>query len=266
MSVGLVELLFNTAWQEYHGVGIYNGSLVLQNNTDVLNAVSGPRYLRFDRGLLDEFLIYTHSGASVDIDRCVVVRADRFAATTLRFQFWTSYSSTSVFDDVALTTNDLIGRLNKDYVYVTDATALSLSEDGDAVTGCQAVGMQFSGATAKMNQVYFSKAIKFDQVVERSIALSPVPRLTRIKANKIAYEITHNLNIGFHQVPGSVLETIEENYFIRQEPFFLYNDGGEIFKKKLLHCVQIAAPESYQYDDGYQVGLQLGILKEYDND
>lgn len=266
MSVGLVEILFNTAWQEYHGVGLYNNSLVLTDNTEVLNATSGPRYLRFSRAVSDEYLIYTHSGASVDIDRCVITRADRFSGETVRFQFWTSYSSTSVFDDVSLTDNDLIGRLSKDYVYVTDASDLSLSEDGDPVTGCEAVGIQFTGASAYMNQVYFCSSIQFNQVVPGSFIVSPVPRLSRVRGGKIFYEITHQVTIGFHQVAGSVLDTLEENYFIRQEPFFLYNSDANILKKKLLHCILIAAPESYEYDDGYQVSLQMGILKEFDQD
>lgn len=265
MSVGLVEILFNTAWQEFHSVGLYDGSLVLQSDTDVLSAVTGPRYQVFSRGLLDEFLIYTHSGASVDIDRCVIVRADRLASTTVRFQFWTSYSSTSVFDDVALTTNDLVGRLENDYVYTTDATALSLSEDGDAVTGCEAVGIKFTGASSNMNQVYFCKSIQFNQVVPGSISLSPQPRLTRTKVGKIYYETTHRISMGFHQVPGDTVLELEEAYSLRNNPFFIYNPGGEIFKKKLLHCIMLSAPHSYEYDDGYQVSLDVGILKEYNN-
>ena len=254
------DLLTNTAFQQCSRLIITDSSNVDLEAEDALSVSGGHMHLEYTQsGTAEERIIYDEGATGLSYDTVVAARADRYNTHGVDVREYTTYPGASS-DEFTTTTfaETLVGYNSDIWVYERSTQATSLDAIGlilDNGTG--------GAYTKTVNKVVFANKLSFPNV--QSFIRTPLRRDTIIERDGQPYQCDNQLIIQFKQVSDADLESFDKLFRVKEEPFFIYDSGGDWLTDKCWPVIMNGFSATHPYPDDNILTITVSKLKEYTN-
>jgi hypothetical protein len=219
----------------------------------------GPRHLKWtsDHATAARRLSYVNKNGILDANFCVVVDAKAHDGKTQTIISSATYSSSeTTLDSRTLGASDYVGIGGRDFVFPFAAD--------EANRQAFSVGYTSTDYRKTARQIYFSQGIEFDAMPASSqISIQPASiHAAAFPYMGQYYSLWGQATLEFQDVSRATLDAFLE--LPRTDPMFLYDDTeGDALPETLWHCIILAEKVVPLFDDDHYLGLQVGILRDW---
>lgn len=266
MAFGKIEILPNTAYEDFRQVGFYNSSGFVQTDDSAINISGGPRWMDSTPPTSNARIGYRNPIRTPpgEFDRIIITNAGYLSGLDVEFIFYDTFDTVKVGETISSFSETLIGKNSSDYVYYPTTNVSGVTEDGESAPAEAGVMIEITGAAQTMYKMFASRSIRLPQIVGNSVTRRPMKRGTRIKTGRLFYEVAEQLSFSAFGMDKDTIDRIHDSWSMYENGFFLYDNAGAYIKEKLMHCVLVGVPQSYEYDDSYALTMTVARLRDND--
>lgn len=254
-----LKILVNSAWESATQVIATDTSNATTNEDSTIeNVTGGVPYLLWQSGATsDRRITYIDKSSRLTSTHFVLTRADRHVGHQIKLYKFASYpSSATLITSTAnpLATSSLVGQSGQDLVIECAATNVEgLCAEFLAGTG--------GNYTKKVHQMYFANALTLNKPSYLTTSLANFPTYYKYR-NKNSL-INKRINIISEELTRDEVDSFEQLFRLKGQPFFIYDSDGAHIRYNLIHCML----ENYQIspfqDNYYNISLNVVELRRW---
>lgn len=253
-----IYVITNTCWRD--STEAIQSDVTASLTGAAQNLTFGPRYLNYKFSVVaDDDHFYYKRGTSNQFRYDAIVMAGAHNLDGQAYK-WIGYdgSSTTTHETVTISSSNLTGINNEDYVSILPAVIT-----GQRLTGIR-ITTPLNKSRIKLNKLYIGESFVFDYPV--SCSIQRAPRTASITLKRVPYKYIETANITFERVPAADYHTFERLFRIHTDASFWYDENADFFRDKLWHCVAGQVKVNERFNDLYTVTVPLYRLRNYPQD